>query len=207
MKQSDWDKEYNHIVRWAIRRMSDDCLSFYEDKREDWVTCLVWLDEFEHELINKHLMFAEELDMTASEWSKLCHKYISKAKKINNRTVGDFFFTIWTDCRFDFKNTSRRLNYYNDYVKPATEEEIKFAREHFSHVKEIDWHGEKREHTHTFSDDAKVLEYRKHRFIIDNEWNDAWYIRNDGSAGSFNLIWDWYYPIDTFIDLYEGWKK
>ena len=58
-------------------------------------------------------------------------------------------------------------------------------------------------HNHTFRDDAVVLEYRGNRFIIDNEWGCAWTKNKKDEPVSFRLEWDWWYPIDEFLDLYN----
>jgi len=189
---SNWNRIYSNLVRWTIRRISDDSLKFYKDKKKDWIKCLILLDEFESKLFKTLDEINDEFNISADDFSTLCHKYI---KKYKNKTIKYFFFTVWTDCRHYLENISN----WNTFVKDATKEEIEQARKDFSTVEET-FYSELKSSTHTFSDDAKVLEYRGLRMIIDNEWQDAW-IKYKGKIHHFQLIWDWYYPIDEFIDL------
>ena len=188
-----FDLIYNHHVRWAIRRMKEDNLEFFNCTRDDWVDCLLELDKLEEELFKVYLdEDSNNFRMSSEEWSELCHKHMNV-----NKVTKEFFFELWQDGRDAFSD-------YKDIITPlyadATKEEIEFAREHFSHVVDNSRNDEYHEHYHTFSDKAKVLVYRGHRFIIDNEWQDAWAIKND-KVISFRLIWDWYYPIDEYLDF------
>lgn len=193
MKEQEWNKVYAALIRWAIRRMSKDSLKFYGDKRSDWIKCLLLLDEFEGKLYKTLPEIGEDFEITADEFSKLCHEYISKHKVY---TIKFFFFTLWTDCRHYLENTTYN---FTSFIKPATKEEIEQARKDFSEVTDV-WYNETHTSKHTFNDDAKVIEYRGLRLIVDNEWGDAWIKHND-EIRHFQLIWDWYYPIDEFIDL------
>lgn len=198
MVKSEWNREFYLITRWLLRKVYKK----YPDERikaSDWEP-LLWLSDFEDELFTTYTFEEDDniLSINGDEWFKLCHKYLNKARKKNKQPVAELFFKLWYDLKYEF--TGGEICDYTDYLKPATKEEIEFARKYFSHVID-DRDGS--ESFHTFSDDAKVLEYRKHRFILDNEWNDAWYFNSRGCVDSFQLIWDWNYPIDTFIDLYE----
>lgn len=198
MNISFWNNLYTYTVKYIVRNISHDA-----EKRESFVTSLIWLDSFEDELFKRYLK-NDTFEMTNNDWFNICHKYIKKAKEINNRTIAYVFFDIWIDGRYVFTEY-HELDSHTNFIKDATKKEVKFAKKHFSHVVE-NWYGTSREHHHHFND-AKVLEYRGHRFIIDDEWKSAWYIKNNNEVGSFELVWDWYYPIDVFIDLYEGWKE
>ena len=50
---------------------------------------------------------------------------------------------------------------------------------------------------------GEVLEYRGIRFPIDDQWGDAWFKKKNGEITHFRLDWDWWYPIDEYLDLYN----
>jgi len=135
----------------------------------------------------------EDSNLTISheDWESLCNKYIATSKQMSNWLSVSMFFDIYEEYPKDYIH-------YTDYFKEATEEEIEQARKDFSHVVET-YNDEVREHNHTFSDDAKVLDYRGLRMIVDNEWSDAWIKDEKGNIRNFQLIWDWNYPIDQYI--------
>ena len=186
-----FDSMYNHHVRCAIRRLYDYNLRFFKCTRDDWIDCLLELDKLEGELFKN---YSDEnsgvFNITSEEWSELCHKHMNI-----NKVTKEFFFEFWQDGRDVFSDYDEITTLH---FEDATKEEIEFAREHFSHVIE-DRDDIYHEHNHTFSDDAKVLTYRGHRFIVDNEWQDAWAIKNN-KVISFRLIWDWWFPIDEYLD-------
>lgn len=195
MKTSDWLIIYNGIVSWVIREINyckEDGKSY-----DDHISLLNLLSEFEYDLFDVGLEGDDNFLLNYYGWSELCHKYINEHK--DNYTIANFFFHIWVNGQQNFNDFNMQLGLFKDYLKPATKEEIEFAREHFSTVTDERF-GETHTHTHTFSDNAEVLEYRGVRFIIDNEWGNAWYYHND-KVYSFQLIWDWWYPIDRFISL------
>lgn len=118
-------------------------------------------------------------------------KYIHQAKEDNRPHAIEFFFSLYKDYPTEYVH-------FVDYLKPAKKQEIEQARKDFGHVVS-NHYGEAYEHDHTFSDDAQVLEYRGLRLIIDNEWGNAWLKDEKGEIHSFQLIWDWDYPIDQYI--------
>lgn len=194
MKISEWFDIFSRIVNWTIREIKYDK---EEDKSyDDRVSCLLLMSDFEDDLFESKT-FDDKFNLNYAEWSELCHTYIKEHK--GNYIIANFFFSIWDQGRYYFDDFNIPFDVYSDYVKPATKEEIDFAREHFSTVTE-EIYGETHTHTHTFSDSAEVLEYRDVRFIIDIEWGNAWYYHN-GKVYSFQLIYDWWYPIDRFISL------
>lgn len=198
MTVENWDSIYNHNVRWALRRCEDLSIECYHDTKEDWFKSLQKLNEFEDELFKN--VDSDKIPFTFDEWLDFCHKYINEAKEEDNYVKANFFFHIWYDgCNY-FEDDYLHNFDYTEFLKPATKEEIEQARKDFGHVKEH-FYDDITEHDHTFSDDAKVLEYRGIRFILDNEWYNAWIKTKSGSIKHFELIWDWYYPIDRFISL------
>ena len=202
MKLNDWKQEYYSIVHWIIRRC--DSTDFYNDKKEDWLESLFLLNKFESELFDKYLPDkATKFNMRYQDWFNICHKYIDKARKESKRIFAEIIFTIWTDINHHFKTYYDTINPSN-YIKDATDEEVEQAEKDFNLISET-FYNELREHRHTFNN-KKVLEYRGNRFIIDNEWGDAWVKDETGKIHNFQLIWDWWYPIDRYLDLNKGWE-
>lgn len=199
MKIEDWYSIYNNAVRRVTREIKY-CRKSGESF-DDQITCLILCSEdFDAELF-EYLQVNNEFKLTYYDWSELCHKYINAHKKVDTY-VAEFFFGIWVSGQKyfnDFIELTLTLNEYSEFTKDATKEEIEFARKHFSTVTHT-IAGKEYTSSHTFSDDAKVLEYRNVRFIIDNEWNNAWYYHN-GKEYTFSLDYDWWYPIDRFISL------
>lgn len=177
----------NNAKEWANRRMSTQSLAFYKDSKKDWLKCLSKLDDFIKEF---------DASITLDDWFSICHKYISSDSDV----IKMFFFDIWQKGKNYFEDFTASIDLSN-CMKSATDEEIKYAKKHFSCVEEL-IHGERVKFEYTF-DNAKVLEYRDNRFIIDNEVGNAWTLDKNNKIKSFQLIWDWYYPIDEYLDLEE----
>lgn len=203
MKLNDWNNIYNNVTRWAISRMSTT--SFFEDSKDDWIESLIWLEKFEKELFDKyHKEYKSKFTMRCREWSQLCHKYIHRARKINNRTIGTFFFEIWSSGRHCWKSfISNTTNPFN-YTRQATKEEIEYANKYLV-PKYANKEVFKNDKTVWYRDDTKVLTYRGINAIIDSVFCDA-HILYRNKHHTFQLIYDWYYPIDEFLDLEKMWK-
>ena len=139
------------------------------------------------------------LELTADQLFEIFHRHMNQ---YTNYTVRDFIFHWWNTLRGYVEDAQPPLDQPWLYYKPATKEEIAEARKNFSKVEE-NFHGEKMVYNHTFKKDAKVLEYRGNRFIIDSEWGNAWTLDKNGKPRSFDLQWDWWFPIDQYLDLYN----
>ncbi len=193
----DWASLFGGYSRWIFRRIQPDVTEFYNDDINNWITSMEYLSQFEDEIYAKY--FSKDKDITPQQWRKMCIKYLNKAKKMDNFEMGNLFFDIYEDC----PETLNEL----DYIKPATKEEIEQARKDFSIVEDERIEGGKIIHNHTFSDNAKVLEYQGVRMIIDNEWGTAWY-KDEKGIHSFDIVWDWNFPIDEYFLLYKHpWTK
>ena len=201
IRLSDFDKLYKRNIDWAIRRMNPDCLETYKDTQQDWVDALFAFTDVQTELFktygvcyksgSKHKRGCiKGFELTADQLFDLFHKHLNQ---YTNKTVRDFIFHWWNDLRYYVEGAQPPLDQPWIYNKPATKEEIEQARIDFGHIEGQD--------EHTFSDDAWVLEYRGQRFIIDNEWGNAWTKDKKGNIRSFDLVWDWWYPIDIYLDL------
>lgn len=211
IKLRDWDRLYVRNFDWVLRRLEPDCLGIYKDTEQDWIEAIKAFNKIQLELFDNYAVnyksgdsykkkCAKGLELTADQLFDLFHRHLAL---YTNHTVRYFIFHWWNDLRHYVKGSQPTLDCPQDYYKPATKEEITQARKDFSHVKEERLTGEKVEHDHTFADDANVLEYRGNRFIIDNEWGSAWTKDKKGEVRSFQLEWDWWYPIDEYLDLYN----
>ena len=210
IKLRDWDRLYVHNFDWVLRRLSPDCLNSYHDTAKDWQEAVLVFNVFQTELFRDYGVnytsgtkfkkgCVKGLELTAEQLFDITHKYINQ---FTNYTVRSFIFHWWSDLRHYIEGALPPLDQPWLYYKPATKEEIEYARKEFSHIEEMRY-DEKITHDHTFKDDAQVLEYRGERYIIDSEWGDAWTKNKKGEVRSFQLQWDWWYPIDEYIDLYN----
>jgi len=207
-----WDRLYRHNIDWAIRRMEPDCLEMYNDKQQDWIEALFAFNKVQEEIFknysvlyksgNKyHRTCIKGIEFTADQLFEVFHKHMNQ---YTNYTVRDYIFTWWNYLRPYVKEAEPTLDCPWLFYKPATKEEIEKARKDFKKVAHVDFFTKKVSYSkHTFDDDAQVLEYRGNRFIIDNEWGNAWTINKQGEPRSFDLQWDWWYPIDQYLDLYN----
>ena len=207
-----WDRLYRHNIDWAIRRMEPDCLEMYNDKQQDWIEALFAFNKVQEEIFknysvlyksgNKyHRTCIKGIEFTADQLFEVFHKHMNQ---YTNYTVRDYIFTWWNYLRPYVKEAEPTLDCPWLFYKPATKEEIEKARKDFKKVAHVDSFTKKVSYSkHTFDDDAQVLEYRGNRFIIDNEWGNAWTINKQGEPRSFDLQWDWWYPIDQYLDLYN----
>lgn len=207
-----WDRLYRHNIDWAIRRMEPDCLEMYNDKQQDWIEALFAFNKVQKEIFNDYGVLYKSgdkfkrgcikgIEFTAEQLFDVFHKHINQ---YTNHTVRDFIFHWWINLRPYVKDAEPPLDQAYLLFKPATKEEIEKARKDFKKVKHTNCYDKKVSYsTHTFDDDAQVLEYRGQRFIIDNEWGDAWTINKKGEPVSFQLEWDWWHPIDQYLDLYN----
>ena len=201
IKLRDWDRLYVHNFNWALRML--------EDKEEGWLEAILAFNVFQKDLFRLYGVtytsgdkFKKQcikgLDLTPEQLFEITHKYINSA---GNYTTKMFIFHWWNDLRYYILGAEPFLGTVWEYYKPATKEEIEQARKDFGHIEEI-WMGKKLEHDHTFNDDAVVLDYRGMRLIIDNEWACAW-LKDKNGVHSFGLDWDWWFPIDEYLDLGE----
>lgn len=209
MKLENWDITYNHFVRWALRRMEPDTLEFYHDNFEDWVHTLQMLNTFETELFKRFYTNnkSAKFRIRSREWDTLCRKYIHKGRKTNDRTMANFFFQIWNDCRWYFKsNNNLYLSVYSNWSRPITDKELEYANKYL--IPELKTEAQQEAHRNTvwFSKNSKVLTYRGINAPIDDIWGCA-HLLYKGEKHDFSLDWDWWYPIDMFIDLTKCWKR
>lgn len=210
IKLRDWDRLYVHTFNWVLRRMEPSCLELYKDTEQDWVESIKAFNKVQLELFDKYAITYKSgnsfkkkcikgLELTADQLFDLFHRHLNQ---YTNKTVRYFIFHWWNDLRSYVKDGQPPLDQAYLLFKSATKEEVEQARKDFGHIVE-EFHGETQEFDLTFSDDAQVLEYRGQRFIVDSDWGDAWTKNKKGEIRHFQLDWDWWYPIDQFLDLYN----
>jgi len=209
IRLKDWDRLYVHTFDWVLRRLEPDCLESYKDTEQDWLDAIKAFNKLQLELFKKYALTYKSgdsykrkcikgIELTADQLFELFHRHLNQ---YTNHTVRYFIFHWWNDLRHYIEGALPPLDCPWEYYKKATEEEIKQAEKDFGSVTE-ERHGEKVTHHHTFKS-ATVLEYRGNRFIIDTEWGSAWTKDKNGNVRSFQLDWDWWYPIDEYLDLYN----
>lgn len=210
IKLSDYEKLYRLTFAWVLSRIEPDTLKFYGDKAEDWIEALRAFEKVEKELFKDYSVkyssgnkfkrgCVKGFELTAEQLFNLFHKHLNQYE---NYTVRYFIFHWWNDLRYYVEGAQPTLDCPWECYKPATKEEIDQARIDFGSVEDKDiYTDEVYHHNHSFKDDAVVLEYRGQRYIIDNEWGNAWIKDKNGNIRSFTLDWDWWYPIDEYLDL------
>ena len=199
IKLQEWDRLYRHNIDWALRMMNGE-------KEQSWINALKAFNEAQEDLFKNYAVTYKSrkksnlimgLDLNANELSTLFHLHMCR---YTDYTVKYFIFKWWQDLRPYVDDAQPLLDCAWKHFKPAIQPEIDKARRDFAHVTEH-FRGDTFVHDHTFKDDAEVLEYRGHRFIIDDQWGHAWTLDKNGEVRHFDLIWDWWYPIDEFLDL------
>ena len=205
----EWDRLYVHTFNWFLRRINPDSLKLYRDSAKSWLDALLVFEEFQSELFKRYGVYYKSgsrhkkdsikgLELTADQLFEISHKYLNKS---NDYTVRYFIFHWWNDLRYLVEGAQPILDCAFELFKDATKEEIEQANKDFAHY-EYDHYGEIQKSDHTFNN-GRVLEYRGIRFPLDDQWGDAWIKRKDGTITHFDLVWDWWYPIDEFLDLYN----
>jgi hypothetical protein len=209
IKSSVWDRLYVHTFDWVLRRMEPDCLELYHDTEQDWVEAIKAFNKVQLELFDNYAVTYKSgdsfkkkcikgLELTADQLFELFHRHLNQ---YTNKTVRYFIFHWWNDLRYYVEGAQPSLDCPHELMKDATKEEVEQANKDFAHY-EYDFNGETHKSDHTF-DTSRVLEYRGIRFPIDDQWGDAWFKKKDGTIRHFQLDWDYWYPIDECLDLYN----
>ena len=198
MKLSDWESEYNHIIRFILRRMEPDTLKFYNDKKEELVRTLELFNLFDNDLFKKHYKSnRKRFTIRYKEFEYLCKRYIKKSKKEDNHFAGWVFFDVLTDMKPYFKVEYSKYNLYDtsNFQREATQQEKEYAEKTFPHDQ------------FSFLDDTtKIVEYKGLKLYVYSRWDVGYMIDWKGEVRKFDLIWDWWYPIDMYLYLEKNWK-
>jgi len=209
IKLRDWDRLYVHNFNWVLRRLEPAVLEFYKDTEQDWVESIKAFNKVQLELFDKYAVTYKSgnsfkkkcikgLELTADQLFDLFHEHLNQ---YTNKTVRYFIFHWWNDLRYYVEGAQPTLDCPYELMKDATKEEIEQANKEFAHY-EYDHYGELQKSDHTFNN-GRVLEYRGIRFPLDDQWGDAWFKKKNGEITHFDLVWDYWYPIDECLDLYN----
>ena len=207
IKLRDWDRIYVTTFNWFLTRIEPDTLYFYKDVEQDWLEAVKAFNKLQTELFDKYAVnykfgnsfkknCIKGLELTAEQLFEIFHRHLNQ---YTNKTVRDFIFHWWNDLRYYVEGAEPTLDYPQEFYKEATKEEIELANKEFAHY-EYNHYGELHEHDHTFNKGI-VLEYRGIRFPIDDQLGNAWFKKKNGEIVHFDLIWDWWFPIDECLDL------
>lgn len=206
---SKWDRLYRHTFDWVLRRIEPDTLEFYHDTEQEWIEAIKAFNKVQEELFKNYGATYKSgskykkgcikgLELTADQLFEVFHRHL---EQYTNHTVRYFIFHWWNDLRYYVEGAQPTLDCAHELCKDATKEEIEQANKDFAHY-EYNHYGDIRKSDHTFNR-GRVLEYRGIRFPIDDQWGDAWFKKKDGTITHFELIWDWWYPVDECLDLYN----
>lgn len=204
-----WNTLYRNTFKWFLRRIEPDTLEFYKDTEQDWIEAIKAFNKVEFELFDKYSVTYKSgskykkscikgLELTADQLFDIFHKHL---EQYTNYTVRNFLFHWWNDLRYYVEGAQPILNSPHELIKDATREEIEQANKDFAYY-EYNRCGEIQKSNHTFNKGI-VLEYRNIRFPIDDQWGHAWFKKKDNTITHFDLVWDYWYPIDECLDLYN----
>lgn len=206
IKIAEWNAIYRHMFDFALSQLEPGALSAHNESADDWLAAFRVFNDLQDALfINSAVPYktgprrgsVKGLELTAKQLSDLFHAYMDDA---GCHVARYFLFSWWNHLRDFVPDATLVLDDPSGSFKPATAEEIAYARANFGHVKEL-WNGKEIEHSHEFPDDSRVLQYRGCRFIVDCDWGDAWTKDKNGAIRHFQLNWDWWYPIDLYLDI------
>ena len=203
MKISDWTNEFHHLVKWTLRMKN----SVYDDLKSNWISCIERLYEFDNELSEYLVVKKDKLryKITYEQLFDLTHKYIEQARNNNNSTIGHFFFVLWCNLKCLFKKDKKNFILCNcsKYLRDATQAEIDYANKNLCPnedkrevYKDVTW----------YDNTTQILTYRDINAPIDSVWGCAHVLDDNNVVKTFSLDWDWWFPIDEYLDLERGWK-
>jgi len=205
MKLSEWEQIYSAEVDWVLRMNS------YEDERFDDMTCFSLLKrfyQFEKELFKIfYIEKTKNITIRYREWFSLCHKYIRKARRENNYRLADFMFHLWNRGEYYFpKHKDPWI--IQELARPITKEELEFANKYlipepYNEAQRKAWEEVKPQ---WYSENSKVAIYRNIKLFIDDFWGEA-HLYYKKEHRIFSTDWDWWFPVDQFLDLEKGWKN
>ena len=197
MKLSDWDSEYVNSIRFIRHRMKDSSLKFFNVKKHDMIRSLELLDIFDTEILDKfYRPNKDRFVMSYKQFEYLCKRYIRKCKKEYNMFGADIFFDILTDMRVFFRENDKYLLYnISNFQIDSTQEEREYAEKMFPH-----------DNFSFLSDDTKIMNYKRLKIYVYQPYAIGFIVDYNKEIKQFDLIWDWWYPIDRYVYLEKGYK-
>ena len=197
MKLSDWDSEYINSIRFIRHRMKDSSLKFFNTKKHDMIRSLELLDIFDTEILDKfYRPNKDRFIISYKQFEYLCKRYIRKCKKEYNMFGADIFFHILTDMRVFFRENDKYLLYnISNFQIDSTQEEREYAEKMFPH-----------NNFSFLSDDTKIMNYKGLKIYVYQPYAIGFIVDHNKEIKQFDLIWDWWYPIDRYVYLEKGYK-
>ena len=197
MKLSDWDSEYVNSIRFIRHRMKDSSLKFFNVKKHDMIRSLELLDIFDTEILDKfYRSDKDRFIISYKQFEYLCKRYIRKCKKEYNMFGADIFFDILTDMRVFFRENDKYLLYnISNFQIDSTQEEREYAEKMFPH-----------DNFSFLSDDTKIMNYKGLKIYVYQPYAIGFIVDHNKEIKQFDLIWDWWYPIDRYVYLEKGYK-
>lgn len=198
MKLSDWDSEYVNLIRFIRYRMKDNSLNFFNAKKSDMIKSLELLDTFDAEIVDKfYKPNKDRVIISYKQFEYLCKRYIRKCKKEYNMFGADIFFNILIDMRVFFKVENNKYILYDisKFQVDSTQEEREYAEKTFPH-----------DNFSFLSDDTKIMKYKGLKIYVYQPYDIGFIIDHNKEVKQFQLIWDWWYPIDRYVYLEKGYK-
>lgn len=197
MKLSDWDSEYINSIRFIRHRMKDSSLKFFNVKKHDMIRSLELLDIFDTEILDKfYRPNKDRFIISYKQFEYLCKRYIRKCKKEYNMFGADIFFSILTDMRVFFRENDKYLLYnISNFQIDSTQEEREYAEKMFPH-----------DNFSFLSDDTKIMNYKGLKIYVYQPYAIGFIVDHNKEIKQFDLIWDWWYPIDRYVYLEKGYK-
>lgn len=193
MKHKEFSDAYQRAHDWLARIYTDD-------KADVFVEAFQIMGAFQDTVTPKYLK-DDKIRLSYERFERLIGKFIDECRKRNNHVAAEALFKIFNDLKTTYKEDRHFvLNDYLDFLSKPTDEELEYAYSKLSLKKDVVGFsgGEiEREKIH-------MLDYKGLRMI--EYYGDAYLPIDDESYFIFNLVWDWWYPIDRYIYLEKGWK-
>ncbi len=185
----------------AYQRAHDWLARIYKDDKVDvFVEAFQIMGEFQDTVTLKYLK-DDKIRLSYKQLERLIGKFIDECRKRDNHTAAEAIFKIFNDLKKTYKEDRQFvLNDYLDFLSKPTAEELEYAYSKLS-MKEVvvGFSGGEIE-----KDKISMLDYKGLRMI--EYYGDAYLPIDDESYHIFNLVWDWWYPIDRYIYLERGWN-
>lgn len=209
MNAKDWAELYNTKVSWAIRMLQDADERNLTDEKEEWIKALFVLNKMDYDIFNEfYSAETQKLSVTYEQWDEFCHRYIAQARENSAYKSALAVFLLWQSGNHYFSKNKKikKLYDHSAFERDITEEECEYALKHLTPTLN-DFQKEVHKNTTWYNIECKVLTYRGINAPIDAVWHCAHILDDKGEERQFSLNWDWWYPIDEYLDLQKGWKE
>jgi hypothetical protein len=190
MKTKVFEDEYNRIIDWLLRSICD---GFKNMSEEEGVYAIKYCYDFKKNLMKKYTKFIDEdasaschcteLMMNFNQLYGFAKNYMINAKKTKHDTAAEAIFMICQNLRYEFPKEVAKLQNTKTYIRPITAE---YASKHVnSGIKPVG-----------------MLTYRKLNLPVYYDENSSSFWVKISDSFSTTLEWDWYYNIDSYLDIH-----